>query len=57
MLRKPEPGEILNGNERFEGYCKDLADLIARKLGINCEFVEISKCAYFTHIVKFLVLT
>lgn len=37
MLRKPEPGEILTGNDRFEGYCKDLADLIARKLGINCK--------------------
>ncbi|XP_046997299.1 glutamate receptor 1-like [Schistocerca americana] len=37
MLRKPEPGEILLGNDRFEGYCKDLADLIANKIGINYE--------------------
>ncbi|KAJ8924635.1 hypothetical protein NQ315_000785 [Exocentrus adspersus] len=37
MLRTPEPGEILSGNDRFEGYCKDLANLIARKLGINYE--------------------
>ncbi|XP_065162532.1 glutamate receptor 1-like [Atheta coriaria] len=35
MLRTPEAGEILNGNDRFEGYCKDLAELIAKKLGIN----------------------
>lgn len=38
MLKKPEPGEILVGNDRFEGYCKDLANLIAAKLGINCKF-------------------
>jgi hypothetical protein len=38
MLRKPEPGENLTGNDRFEGYCKDLADLIAKTLGLNCKY-------------------
>ncbi|XP_049961019.1 glutamate receptor 1-like [Schistocerca serialis cubense] len=37
MMRKAMPGETLRGNERFEGYCKDLADLIARRIGINYE--------------------
>jgi hypothetical protein len=37
MMRTPEPGENLTGNDRFEGYCKDLADLIAKTLGINCK--------------------
>ncbi|XP_049960400.1 glutamate receptor 1-like [Schistocerca serialis cubense] len=37
MIRTEEPGENLTGNDRFEGYCKDLADLIAQKLGINYE--------------------
>ncbi|KAK4877739.1 hypothetical protein RN001_010245 [Aquatica leii] len=37
MLKKPESGEILAGNDRFEGYCKDVADLISKKLGINYE--------------------
>lgn len=36
MERKPEPGQILTGNDRYEGYCKDLADLLTKKLGINC---------------------
>ncbi|KAG8291764.1 hypothetical protein J6590_053620 [Homalodisca vitripennis] len=40
MLRTPEKGENLTGNDRFEGYCKDLADLIAKRLGINCEYIE-----------------
>lgn len=44
MLRKPDPGETLTGNDRFEGYCKDLADLIAKKLGINCEYCSVLKC-------------
>ncbi|XP_022240427.1 glutamate receptor 1-like isoform X1 [Limulus polyphemus] len=35
MYSKPEPGEHLEGNDIFEGYCKDLADLIAEKLKIN----------------------
>lgn len=39
MLRKEEPGEKLEGNDRFEGYCKDLAELVSQKLGINCEFI------------------
>lgn len=38
MLKKPEPGEILEGNDRFEGYCKDLADLISKELGIVCKY-------------------
>lgn len=37
MLKKPMHGEKLLGNERFEGFCKDLADLVAKELGINCE--------------------
>lgn len=36
MLRKGKPGKVLEGNELYEGYCKDLADLITHKLGINC---------------------
>lgn len=39
MLKTEEEGKPLAGNERFEGYCKDLADLIADRLGINCKFV------------------
>lgn len=38
MLRKSKVGETLVGNDRYEGYCKDLADLIAKKLKINCEY-------------------
>ncbi|CAB0019761.1 unnamed protein product [Nesidiocoris tenuis] len=37
MLKKPEPGETLQGNDRFEGYCKDLADLISKELKIQCD--------------------
>ncbi|XP_026474738.1 glutamate receptor 1-like [Ctenocephalides felis] len=37
MMRKPDHGETLVGNERFEGYCKDLADLLAKRLGITYE--------------------
>ena len=35
MLRKEKPGEILRGNDRYEGYCKDLADAITRLTGIK----------------------
>ncbi|KAK8780784.1 hypothetical protein V5799_017872 [Amblyomma americanum] len=35
MYKKPEPGQVLTGNDVFEGYCKDLADLIADNLKFN----------------------
>lgn len=36
MLRKSEKGAVeYVGNDRYEGYCKDLADLIANNLGLN----------------------
>lgn len=38
MKKKSDTGEILTGNDSYEGYCKDLADLIAKKLGITCKY-------------------
>ncbi|KOX67415.1 Glutamate receptor 1 [Melipona quadrifasciata] len=37
IMKKSDTGEILTGNDSYEGYCKDLADLIAKKLGITYE--------------------
>lgn len=37
MNKISEMGEVLSGNDAYEGYCKDLADLIAKKLGISCK--------------------
>lgn len=39
MRKISDTGEVLIGNDSYEGYCKDLADLIAKKLGISCKFV------------------
>ncbi|CAN8032799.1 unnamed protein product, partial [Ixodes persulcatus] len=35
MFKKAEPGQTLMGNDVFEGYCKDLADLVAEHLKFN----------------------
>lgn len=40
---KKDPSETLIGNDIYEGYCKDLADMIAKKLGISCKFIVIYK--------------
>jgi len=37
LMHKAGFGDQLVGNERFEGYCKDLAELLATRLGIKCE--------------------
>jgi len=37
MRRMSDTSEMLIGNDSYEGYCRDLADLIAKKLGISCE--------------------
>lgn len=39
-----DTGEVLVGNDSYEGYCKDLADLIAKKLGISCKFIIANNC-------------
>ncbi|XP_059351464.1 glutamate receptor 1-like isoform X3 [Daphnia carinata] len=46
MMRKTEGGEELTGNDRFEGYCKDMMDLIAAKLGINYELRKVKDHRY-----------
>ena len=48
MIRKPRKGEILTGNNRFEGYCKDLADLIAQKMSINYTLQIVKDLKYGT---------
>ena len=35
MLRKTKPGEVLHGNDKYEGYCKDLTDAITKLTGIK----------------------
>ncbi|KAM8710112.1 hypothetical protein ACLKA7_016842 [Drosophila subpalustris] len=37
MIKQPAFGEQLHGNDRFEGYCKDLADLLSKRLGLDYE--------------------
>lgn len=38
MMRKTKVGERYYGKDLYEGYCKDLADLLAKQLNINCKF-------------------
>lgn len=44
--KSDQAGVELEGNERFEGYCKDLADLIASSLNINYELKLVNDSKY-----------
>lgn len=55
MKKKSDTGEILTGNDSYEGYCKDLADLIAKKLGISCKYFIFNVQA-ITRVSKFISL-
>lgn len=46
MMRTPDQGVILHGNDRFEGFCKDLSDLIAKKLNIVCKYILSSRVTH-----------
>ncbi|GBO18294.1 Glutamate receptor 1 [Araneus ventricosus] len=46
MFKKPEDGQILEGNDLFEGYCKDLADLIADNLKFSFIIKLVNDSAY-----------
>jgi glutamate receptor, ionotropic, invertebrate len=39
--RKGENNEKFEGNDRYEGYCKDLAEMVSKKLGITCKCCRI----------------
>lgn len=43
MLKK---GSGLKGNDRFEGFCKDLADLIASEANITFEIKPVKDGKY-----------
>ncbi|KFM68237.1 Glutamate receptor 1, partial [Stegodyphus mimosarum] len=46
MYKRAEPGDVLEGNDVFEGYCKDLADLVAENLKINYSLRLVNDSAY-----------
>ncbi|EZA55532.1 Glutamate receptor [Ooceraea biroi] len=48
MRKMSDTGEALVGNDSYEGYCKDLADLIAKKLGISYELRIVKDGKYGT---------
>lgn len=48
MLRQQDIGKVLEGNDKYEGYCKDLADLIAKRLDINCKMKNDPEASYLT---------
>lgn len=50
MLRKTEGGEEFTGNDRYEGYCKDMMDLIAAKLGVHCKHFILPSCTWINRI-------
>lgn len=45
MMKKVENVD-LEGNDRFEGFCKDLADLIAEKLHIKIKIKLVNDSKY-----------
>lgn len=51
MKKSLDTGEMVIGNDIYEGYCKDLADLIAKKLGISCKFTII---IIITKVIRFI---
>jgi glutamate receptor, ionotropic, invertebrate len=48
MERKGENNEKFEGNDRYEGYCKDLAELVAKKLGITCKLLYLADPTNFS---------
>ena len=47
MIKRQEPGEPpLQGNDRFEGYCKDLADIIAKTANVKFEIEPVKDGKY-----------
>lgn len=40
MARKTKVGERYYGKDQYEGYSKDLIDLLAKHLNINCKYID-----------------
>lgn len=55
MLRKGKTIKPLEDNDLYEGYSKDLAELIAKKLGINCQLC-VFKEIYLSQIPVYFVI-
>lgn len=37
MQKKTKIGEVVNERDKYIGYCMDLAEILSKRLGINCE--------------------
>lgn len=40
MPKKTKPGQLLEEKDKYIGYCKDLADILAKRLGIKCNYAD-----------------
>lgn len=38
MLKKGKLGQVIEDRDKYIGYCKDLADILAKRLGIKCKY-------------------
>jgi ABC-type amino acid transport substrate-binding protein len=52
MIKKPKDGEILEGNDRYEGYCVDLAKKIAEICNFTYEIRLVKDGQYGSYIEK-----
>lgn len=44
-LKSPSQRQSLSGNDLYEGYIKDLADILFANLNAKCTNIEIKICA------------
>jgi len=57
MFKKPKYGESLAGNDRFEGYCKDLTILLADKIGVKCKLYLLMYIEFVLRLFNWLVIS
>ncbi|GIX69974.1 glutamate receptor 1 [Caerostris extrusa] len=46
MLKKQDNGTELLGNNRFEGYCKDMMDIICAMMQVKCQLILVEDGMY-----------
>lgn len=50
---KFDPNEPIDEKDKYEGYCKDLADILAKRLGIKCKYLP-QKITFIMHIQTYI---
>lgn len=54
LKNKFDSNELIEEKDKYIGYCKDLADILAKRLGIKCKYIQLVFICEYVYLQTFM---